>query len=61
LEDLGVDGSIFKWIWLRIKTDGEVLYMRQWTFGSHNMRGISWLVEDLFASQEGLCFMELIS
>jgi hypothetical protein len=29
LEDLGVDGSIFKWIWLRIKTDGEVLYMRQ--------------------------------
>jgi hypothetical protein len=24
------------------------------------MRGISWLAEDLLASQEGLCFMELV-
>ena len=27
----------------------------------HNMRGISSLAEDLFASQEGFCSMELVS
>jgi hypothetical protein len=30
-------------------------------FGFHKTRGISWLAEDLLASQEGLCFMELVS
>jgi hypothetical protein len=30
-------------------------------FGFHKMRGISWLAEDLLASQEGLCFMKLVS
>ena len=28
-----------------------------WTFGFHEMRGISWLAADQLASQEGLCTM----
>jgi hypothetical protein len=47
-------------IWLRIGTGGGRLWMRSWTFGFHKMQGISWLAEDLSASQEGLCFMELV-
>jgi hypothetical protein len=31
-----------------------------WTFGLHNMQGISWVAEDLLGSQEGLCSMELV-
>jgi hypothetical protein len=31
------------------------------TFGFHKTRGISWLADDLLASQEGLCSMELVS
>jgi hypothetical protein len=27
----------------------------------HKMRVISWLTEDLLASQEGLCYVELVS
>jgi hypothetical protein len=30
-------------------------------FGFHKTRGISWLTDDLLASQEGLCSMELVS
>ena len=30
-------------------------------FGFHNMRGISWLAEELSASQEGICPIELVS
>jgi hypothetical protein len=30
-------------IWLRIETGGGLLWMRQWTFLFHKMRGISWL------------------
>jgi len=33
----------------------ELLWMRQWTFGLHTMRGISWLAEKLSASQAALC------
>ena len=35
--------------------------MRKWTFGFHQMRRNSWLAEELLASQEGLCSMELVS
>jgi hypothetical protein len=48
-------------IWLRIGTGGGLLWMRLWTFGSHKMRGISWVAQDVLASQEGLCSMEWVS
>jgi hypothetical protein len=48
-------------IWLRIGTGGGLLCIRWWTFGFHQMRGISWVAEDILASQEGLCSMELVS
>ena len=48
-------------IWLRIGTGGWLLCIRLWTFEFHKMRGISWVAEDVSASQEGLCSMELSS
>jgi hypothetical protein len=30
-------------------------------FISHKIQGISWLAQDLLASQEGPCFVELVS
>ena len=74
LEDPGVDGRIilrrifWKWdvgprtrlIWLRIGTGDRHLWMRQWTFGFHKMRGIYWLAESRLASQEGFCCMEWV-
>ena len=38
-------------IWLRIGTGGGLLWMQWWNFRFHEMRGISWLAEDLLASQ----------
>jgi hypothetical protein len=35
--------------------------MRWWTFGYHKVRGISWVDENLLASQKGLCSMELVT
>ena len=43
-------------IWLRIGADGVLLWMWLWTFRFHK---ISWLAEDLLASQKGLCSVEL--
>jgi hypothetical protein len=67
-------GIIIKWIFekgaggawtgsnlLRVGTGGGILRMRWWTFGFHEVRGISWVAEDLLASQEGLCSVELVS
>jgi hypothetical protein len=48
-------------IWLRVRTSGGLLWMRWWTFGFHKMRGISWVAQDVLASQEGLCSMEWVS
>jgi hypothetical protein len=48
-------------IWLRIGTGGGLLCIRLWTFGFHKMREISWVAQDILASQEGLCSMELVS
>jgi len=42
-------------ILLRVGTDGGLLWMRQWTFGSHKVRGSLWLAENRLDSQEGLC------
>jgi hypothetical protein len=46
---------------LRIRTGGGLLWVRQWTFGFHKMRGISWVAEELSASQGGLCSMKLVT
>ena len=45
-------------ICLRIGTGGGHFWMLQRTFGFHKMREISWLADELLASQEGLCSME---
>ena len=72
-ENLCLEGRIIlKWIskkwdveaWtgvisLRIGTGGERLWMRKWTFRFREMRGISWLAEDLLPSQDWLCSVEL--
>jgi hypothetical protein len=56
------DGDIWTGlIWLSICTVGWLLWMRQWTFGFREMRGISWIVQELVASQEGLFSMGLES
>jgi hypothetical protein len=46
-------------IWLRIGTDFGLCLMWLWTFESQQIRRISWLAENLLASQEGLCSMML--
>jgi hypothetical protein len=45
LTEIGRTGSI----WLRIETDGGILWMRWWTSGFHKLREMCWV-----ASQEGL-------
>jgi hypothetical protein len=47
--------------WLRIKTGGEQLWMRKWTFGFNKLWGISWLAINHLASQEGLYSMQWVS
>ena len=42
------------------RTDSGLLWMRQWTFRFHRLRGISWLAENRLTSQEGLCSMEYV-
>jgi hypothetical protein len=50
------------WIYLaEIGTGDRLLWTRQWTFGFHKMRGISWLAEELLASQKGFIYMQLIT
>jgi hypothetical protein len=44
--------------WLRIEIGDRHVWLRQWTFVFHKMRGISWLAEDRLASQEGLSLMD---
>jgi hypothetical protein len=43
---------------LRTGTGGRRMW--SWTFGFHKLWGISWLAEDLWASQEELCSVELV-
>ena len=47
-------------IWLMIRTNGRLFWMRQRIPGLHKMRRISWLPKDRLASQEGLCSIELL-
>jgi hypothetical protein len=68
LEGLGANGRMrlksmggMDWIdWLRIGRSGEPLSMQSWTFRFHKRWRISWLAENLLASQEGLWSLELI-
>ena len=39
-------------MWLRVSTRGGLLQKRQWNFGFHKMRGMSWLAEDWLAFQK---------
>ena len=50
-----VRGDVERIICLRTATICELLLTRQWTFGFHKMRGISWLA----STREGLCPVEL--
>jgi hypothetical protein len=54
-------GALTGLSWFRIGTGGGYLWLREWTFGFHKMRGIFWLAENRLASQEGLCSMEWVS
>ena len=44
-----------------IGTGGGLMWMRWWTFGFHEMRGISCVAEGLLADQQGLCSVEFVS
>jgi hypothetical protein len=39
--------------WIKMGSSGNLLWTRKWTFGFCGRRGISWLAEQLLASQEG--------
>jgi hypothetical protein len=63
------EGTLYKtpfvstgFIWLMIETHWRVLVnMVIWTFKFHKVLRISWLDEQLLATQEGLASVELIS
>jgi hypothetical protein len=48
-------------IWPRIGTSCGLWETRLWTFVFRIMCVISWLAEELLASQEGLCSMALVT
>jgi hypothetical protein len=58
LRKIGCEGV--NWMYL-IGTSGRLLWTRQWTFGFHKRRWISWLAEWLLASLEQFRSMELIN
>ena len=45
----------------RVGTVGGYLWMRSWTFELHKMRGISWLAENLLASEEEFFYMTFLN
>jgi hypothetical protein len=58
-EESGV-GAWTGFICLRTVMGGGLLWMRSWKSGILKIPGISWLVEELWASQEGHCSIELV-
>jgi hypothetical protein len=48
-------------IWFRTEKSGGFWWTREWTFGFHKMRVVSWQAEELLASKERLCCTELVS
>jgi hypothetical protein len=59
--DWGLDEVLTTSYWLRIGISCGPLWTRYWTFRFHKRLGSSWLAVWRSASQEGLCFMELVS
>jgi hypothetical protein len=50
-----------EFIWLRIRFNSALLLIRQSNFWLQNRRKISWLAEQVLASQEGPCSMDLLN
>jgi hypothetical protein len=48
-------------VWLRVRTGGEILWIRYWTFGFHKMLGNYRVAEHLVASRVVLSSIELVS
>ena len=46
-------------LWLRIGTGSGMFWMRWWISGFPKLREISWLAENLLASQKGFCYLGL--
>ena len=75
LKDRRVDGNtILNWICqkligkvcteficINIRTSGQLLWMRYWTYAFHRMWGISWHAEELLASEAEICSTELVT
>jgi len=61
LKRVGCGGWVDWLIWLRMGTGGGILWKRHWAFGFHKMCGVSWLAENVLASQESLSSVRLVS
>jgi len=49
-----------RFIWLTIGSSGGVSWIQKLTFGFQKGQKLSWLAEQLSASEEGLCSMQLV-
>jgi hypothetical protein len=61
--DLGEGDGVFGTglVWLRIETRGELLWIRYWTSGFHEMLGNYRVAKHLVASRVVLSSIELVS
>jgi hypothetical protein len=59
---MGIQGRRLSacFIWLRIRTNGGLLWALKLAHEFCERHGISWIPQRLLASQKGLCFMELV-
>jgi len=48
------------YLWIKIGNSGGFLWTQKWTSEFYKRRENSWLAEGLWASQEGVCYMELL-
>jgi hypothetical protein len=40
--------------------EANYVVFNEWTFGFHKIRRSAWLAEEMLASQEGICSLELV-